>query len=145
MDNNKIHHLEMIEKIIDRMAQNSFKLKGWAVTLITLIGAFSYQCPEKWYTFIALGMIPLFSFWLLDSFYLQIERQYRVLYNLVSLKKECDIDFCMDINKSTYNYQEAQKICFIKCMFSKTEFFFYWALIISFCLVLLLPIFVYCK
>ena len=29
---NKIKHLEMIEAIIERMANNSFLLKGWAIT-----------------------------------------------------------------------------------------------------------------
>ena len=139
MDNNKIHHLEMIEKIIDRMAQNSFKLKGWAVTLITIVGAFSYQCPEKWCSFIALGLMPLIVFWFLDSYYLQLERQYRVLYNLVTLKNDCEVDFCMDLNKSTYSFQEAQKICFMKCLFSKTELFFYGSLIVAFFSILLLP------
>ena len=138
---NKIKHLEMIEKIIDRMAQHSFKLKGWAVTLITFVGALSYQCPEKWYTFIPLGMIPLISFWFLDSYYLQIERQYRVLYNMTAMKEESDIDFSMDLNKSTYTLHEAKRICFIKCMFSKTELFFYCSLIVAFLLVLLLPTF----
>ena len=139
MSDNKIHHLEMIEQIIDRMAQNSFRLKGWAVTLITLVGAFAYQCPDKWYTFIALGLMPLIAFWFLDSYYLQLERQYRVLYNSVTLKNDSEIDFSMDLNKGTYSFQEAQKICFTKCLFSKTELVFYCSLVVALFSVLLLP------
>lgn len=30
---NKLKHLELIQGVINRMASNSFKLKGWAVTL----------------------------------------------------------------------------------------------------------------
>ncbi len=37
----KIKHLEMIESIIERMGNNSFQLKGWTVTLVTIIGALS--------------------------------------------------------------------------------------------------------
>jgi len=33
MNQNKIKHLEMIEAVIERMAKNSFQLKGWAMTL----------------------------------------------------------------------------------------------------------------
>ena len=33
----KYKHLEMIQNIIQRMATNSFMLKGWAVTLIVAI------------------------------------------------------------------------------------------------------------
>ena len=36
---NKIKHLEIIQGIINRMAGNSFALKGWAVTLIAGIFA----------------------------------------------------------------------------------------------------------
>lgn len=35
----KIKHLEMIQGIINRMASNSFYLKGWAVTLVAGIFA----------------------------------------------------------------------------------------------------------
>lgn len=35
----KYKHLEMIQNIIQRMATNSFMLKGWAVTLIVAIFA----------------------------------------------------------------------------------------------------------
>ena len=34
MDTNKIQHLQMILGIINRMASNSFALKGWTVTLV---------------------------------------------------------------------------------------------------------------
>ena len=34
----KIKHLEMIQGVINRMAGNSFALKGWSVTLIALTG-----------------------------------------------------------------------------------------------------------
>ena len=30
----KMKHLEMIQGVISRMANNSFMLKGWAVTLV---------------------------------------------------------------------------------------------------------------
>jgi len=34
MDEGRKDHLQMIQGIIDRMAQNSFQLKGWTVTLV---------------------------------------------------------------------------------------------------------------
>ena len=36
---NKLKHLELIQGIINRMASNSFALKGWAVTLVAGIFA----------------------------------------------------------------------------------------------------------
>ena len=44
---NKIKHLEMIENIIERMAKNSFQLKTWAVTLVTLVGALGTKEADK--------------------------------------------------------------------------------------------------
>ena len=41
MAEKKIKHIEMIETIIERMAKNSFQLKGWSMTLIALVGAIS--------------------------------------------------------------------------------------------------------
>lgn len=74
MPEKKIKHLEMIEVIIERMAKNSFQLKGWSMTLIALVGAISAQGSDK--RFILLAFIPIFGFWALDSFYLQ-----QVLHN----------------------------------------------------------------
>ena len=39
----KMKHLEMIEGVIERMGNNSFQLKGWAVTLVALVGALAAQ------------------------------------------------------------------------------------------------------
>ena len=43
MNEQKIKHLEMIEAVIERMGNNSFQLKGWAVTLVGIIGGLSAQ------------------------------------------------------------------------------------------------------
>lgn len=71
MPEKKIKHIEMVEAIIERMARNSFQLKGWSMTLITLVGAISAQGSDK--RFIVLAFIPNLGFWILDSFYLQQE------------------------------------------------------------------------
>lgn len=51
MNQNKIKHLEMIEAVIERMAKNSFQLKGWAMTLVAAVGALasgtSSACPRQ--------------------------------------------------------------------------------------------------
>ena len=47
---NKLKHLEMIQGIINRMASNSFALKGWSVTLVAGIFALSSKDAKKLYT-----------------------------------------------------------------------------------------------
>ena len=46
---NKINHLEMIQGVINRMASNSFMLKGWAVTLAAGIFALASKDADKMY------------------------------------------------------------------------------------------------
>ena len=119
----KMKYLEMIEGVIERMGNNSFQLKGWAVTLVALVGALAAQGSDK--RFFLLAFIPLFAFWFLNSFYLQMERKYKVLYKRVSVKAESDIDFNMDTRDLIYTEDEANRICFCSCLFSKTEWPFY--------------------
>ena len=76
MDTNKIQHLQMILGIINRMASNSFALKGWTVTLVVGVYAFWGQQSNKKLFLIA--YIPIIAFWLLDSFYLLQERQFQL-------------------------------------------------------------------
>ena len=57
---NKVKHLEMIENIIQRMANNSFRLKGWSVALVGVIGAFASQGSDK--RFFLLAFVPLITF-----------------------------------------------------------------------------------
>lgn len=67
--------IDIIEGIVDRMASNSFTIKGWTLTLVVgtlLLGVRPNQ------TLIA--FIPLASFWYLDAYYLRKERLYRRLY-----------------------------------------------------------------
>lgn len=45
MDDHKVSHLEMIQGVINRMAGNSFALKGWAVTLVAGILHFPVKMP----------------------------------------------------------------------------------------------------
>jgi len=127
MDNNtcekKMKHLEMVEGIIERLGNNSFQLKGWAVTLVSIIGALSAQGSDR--RFFLLSFLPLVAFWLLDSFYLQKERKYRILYKNISAKEENNIDFNMDTQNIIMSGEEASRICYFKCLFSITEVLFY--------------------
>lgn len=113
----------MIEAIIERMAKNSFQLKGWSMTLIALVGAISVQGSDK--RFILLAFIPIFGFWILDSFYLQQERKYKQLYKNVAEQDESQIDFNLDADKATGTAEEMARLCFCKCLFSITELCFY--------------------
>ncbi len=120
-------HLEMIENVIARMGNNSFQLKGWAVTLVAIVGAFASQGSDR--RFFLVAFIPLIAFWFLDAFYLQMERKYKILYKNTATKNENEIDFDMDTQHIVCDKDDARRIVFYRCLFSKTEAPFY--LIIS--------------
>jgi len=75
----RIKHLEMIQANIARMAQNSFVLKGWAVTLTAALLVLAAE-PDKITGAASLYFLPAFVFWLLDAYYLCLERRFRGLY-----------------------------------------------------------------
>ncbi len=118
--NNKIKHLEMIENVVNRMAKNSFMLKGWAVTLVAgIIAIIAKQEIQYW----IVALIPLISFWALDSYYLAIERAYRALFEQVRLKKEESIDFALKV-KVDVNVT-------LRTAFSISEIAFYGSLLLG--------------
>ena len=91
---NKIKHLEMIQGVINRMASNSFLLKGWSVVLVSALFALASQDTKI--EFIFLAYFPAIAFWILDGYFLWQERLYRKLYDKVRMMDESKIDFSMD-------------------------------------------------
>lgn len=73
-----VTELEHIQNVIDRQADNSFKIKGWTITLVVVTLLFRQNDIQ-----VIVAFIPLFVFWYLDAYYLRLERQYRELYNRV--------------------------------------------------------------
>lgn len=121
----KVNHLQMIQGVISRMANNSFALKGWAVTLVSGIFALASKDSDKMYFLVS--YIPVIVFWGLDAYYLQQERLYRALYNKVRTLSETEIDFSMDVSLAEF-HNEKTKYC--SCLASKTIKWFYFPLAI---------------
>lgn len=89
----KIKHLEMIQGIVNRLASNSFSLKGWSVAIVTAL--FALSAPDSNELFVQLAFFPAVIFWLLDGYYLWQERLFRKLYDAVREEEEAKIDFSM--------------------------------------------------
>ncbi len=91
----KLKHLEMIQVVINRMANNSFLLKGWSVTLTAALFALAAKGSNP--VFILLAWVPALMFWGLDGYYLRQERLFRKIYDKVrKIKDDSGIDFSMD-------------------------------------------------
>lgn len=70
--------LEFIQLIITRMANNSFLLKGWSLTISTAIVGLASKSEGIAGDYFML--FPVVLFWYLDSYYLSQERAFRKLY-----------------------------------------------------------------
>lgn len=120
----------MIQGIISRMANNSFMLKGWSVTLDIGIFSLNYKTIEK--GFLILLYIVIIIFWGLDSYYLKLERQYRCIYKMC-LNDEIDR---FDLNIKGENVEK--KVRFYQCLFSPTELIYYFSLALTLTIVLII-------
>lgn len=81
MEPDRIKHLEMLQAVITRMAQNCFQLKGWGVVVVAGLLALGGKEMER--TMIYVAYVPVFFFALLDAAYLTYEQNFRTLYDLV--------------------------------------------------------------
>lgn len=106
----KLKHLEMIQGIINRMAGNSFLLKGWSVTLISALFALAAKDSNQFFLYLA--YFPCVAFWSLDGYFLWQERMYRKLYQEVSVKDVNTIDFDMNATKFKENVDSWFSVCF---------------------------------
>ena len=93
----------MIQQVISRMANNSFFVKGWSLTLVAAIFAVAAQGNTWWLVWTAL--LPALVFWWLDTFYLRQERLFRLLYNNAAVSQI--VSFLMDTRP--YDGQERYR------------------------------------
>ena len=77
MENANIY-LQTLQSLISRLNANSFLIKGWSVTLGSAFLGLAITTKSP--TSAIFGLGPIFIFWLLDSYYLMIERRYRSLF-----------------------------------------------------------------
>jgi hypothetical protein len=112
-----IKELEIIQGIINRMANNSFFIKGWVIVLVIVI----LLLKENKYQ-ASISFIPILVFWFLDAYFLRIERLYRRLYNWVKDNRLKTKDFLFDLN---YKRFEKEEQSILRIMFSITLGLFY--------------------
>jgi len=125
MNENKLKHLEFIQGVINRMGQNSFLLKGWAVTLVAGLFAFA-NTQDMDYRLISIALIPTIFFWLLDGYFLWQEKLFRKLYDNVRKKADGEfIDFSMNVKPF-----ESEVSLWICICFSNTLRLFYLPIIV---------------
>ena len=114
--------IDLIQGCINRMAQNSFMLKGWALTIFAGVTAFTKgENFSDSITLVCTTIIPFVCFWILDTFFLRTEKKYRKMYeDMLTKRKINNTEGQYELNPKTIKVD-----CFLKVMFSITMVFFY--------------------
>ena len=94
-----IKHLEMIQRVINRLGRDSFLVKGWSMAILTagIIFVARNEVQSGW---LALAfLVPVVGFWILDGYFLWQERLFRQVYDEVRTQETTD--FGMNVMKYT--------------------------------------------
>lgn len=113
--NKKLKHLEMLQNIINRFSTNSFTLKGMNITLITVIFSFLKDNNIQW---IIVMLLLNLTFWILDFYYLKLEKYYRSIFDIVRSLDENEIDFFMGGSETKNTKYPNNDRNFFKVFFS---------------------------
>jgi len=86
-------HLALVQGVVDRLAGNSFALKGWSVTLVSALLALAVSETKS--DLILVALLPALIFWCLDGYFLAQERLFRGLYERLIDVADSVPDFSM--------------------------------------------------
>ena len=83
--------LDLIQAVVTRLAQNSFYVKGWSITLVSVVLALGKDqvlttAQRPW--LLGLVLVVWGVFWYLDAYFLRQERLFLKLYEYVVTNPE---------------------------------------------------------
>ncbi|KKN05200.1 hypothetical protein LCGC14_1089740 [marine sediment metagenome] len=121
-------YFAIIQNVINRTAKNSFLIKAWTVTLIAAIFVLTFSIVNILIFGVLLAIT--FIFWVLDSYYLSLERVYRRLYQ-TKVEEYNDDQKRESMKLFDMDYKPFKKLeqKFLRIMVSKTEILFYFPMI----------------
>lgn len=121
--------LDFIQGCIERMAHNSFLIKGWVIAItIAFLGFMGSKKNDVDVVVSLLILFPIIILWCLDGYFLYIERCYRNLY-----QKRVDLRV-YGITNSNIKYYDLKYNTVVnesifKAIFSKSLMLFYFSII----------------
>lgn len=111
MDREKVLYkeIDLIQGCINRMAKNSFVIKGWVMSLVAVVLALLPQTFDI-RLLSAIGIIVSLCFYFLDAYFLKMERMYRWKYEWVIEKRLSTDDYFFDLNPLNRNMWLEKRI-----------------------------------
>lgn len=117
--------IDLIQACINRMAKNSFIVKGWAISLASVILALLPKNVDiKLLSIIVI--VSTICFWYVDAFFLKTEKLYRWKYEWVITYRYKSDNYLYDLNpynKEMWiktNNKDRNIPCTIREMFTRT-------------------------
>ena len=117
-DEEFFREIEIVQNIIERMARNSFMIKGWTITLVVvalLVDGLSIHN--------VVAFLPWLVFWVLDAYFLRLERCYRKLYEWLIVNRPNNRELMFDMKAESRFGISVDSI--VETMISKTLASFY--------------------
>jgi hypothetical protein len=101
---NVLHkEIDLIQACITRMAHNSFLIKGWTISLVAVVLALGDKISNLSYLCLII-LVPIWSFWYLDAFFLHTEKKYRKMYEWVLVNRKAgNTEFLYDLNPNRFS------------------------------------------
>ncbi len=117
LDKAIIHkELDLIQGIINRMAKNSFQVKAWLMAILGAIVAFEKDAllvngdnQEATIMVNAFLIVIIICFWLLDAFFLSVEKLYIEVYKWVVEYRNQTNKYLYDLNTFTREIDGVEK------------------------------------
>ena len=124
-------HLDYIQTTITRMGQNSFQAKTWGITIVSGLLDFMLSQSDHKLKIVCIitSIVVTCLFWLLDAYYLHLERGYRALYNIAAklVRGKTVQDYDMRIPKESRGFKKYMKSLFL----SPSTGFFYFVVVVG--------------
>jgi hypothetical protein len=119
----RVKHLEMVQSVIARLANQGAALRSYCITLVTgIIGvAITLQSAPV----AALAALPALAFAFLDAQYLKNERRYRAMFDVIRA------DEWTSMPTFSLNLAEAPSVSLTSTFFAAGTIMFYLPVIIS--------------
>ncbi|MCX7998696.1 MAG: hypothetical protein N3A69_07055 [Leptospiraceae bacterium] len=120
------NHLNILQSIIQRMANASLSSKTWAITIVS--GILAILLEKEKLEFVYLAIIPNLLFGFLDAYYLTQEKRFRESFN----------QFIQKLNYKEITFLDLQIVpmkekfftTFFRAIFSWSVFPFYFTLLV---------------
>ncbi len=121
--------IDLIQGCINRMAHNSFLVKGWAISLLSIVLVLTSENSNS--IFISFFMfLSVLCFWYLDGFFLYTGKMYRKMYKWVITNRPLgNKDLMYDLTPQ--RFKSEKKFPILCVMFSKTLLPFYLLLVLG--------------